>query len=192
MKKVFIILGHPDSETLSGALASEYERGAREGGCEIRRTNLGDINFDPILHRGYKVIQELEPDLVTIQGNIKWADHIVVIYPNWWFTMPAILKGMFDRMFLPHFSFRIDKKTHKAQGLLIGKTARVIIVSGTYSPLQIRLKFGDYTNEVRRGVLGFSGIKPVRVTSFGPSDLLGDKKKAAWKRKIYRLGKKGK
>jgi len=192
MKKVFIILGHPDTDTLSGALADEYEKGAKESGCVVRRTNLGDIQFDPILHYGYKVIQKLEPDLLAIQENIKWADHIVIVYPNWWFTMPALLKGMFDRMFLPHFSFRIDKKTHKAHGLLMGKTARVIIVSGTYSPLQIRFKFGEYTNEVRRGVLGFSGIKPVLVTSFGPSDLLGGKAKEAWKRKVYQLGKRGK
>jgi len=192
MKKVFIILGHPDTNTLCGALADEYERGARESGCEIRRSNLGDMSFDPILHKGYKVIQELEPDLLTIQENIKWADHLLIVYPNWWFTMPALLKGMFDRMFLPHFSFKIDKETHKVRGLLGGRTARVVIVSGTYSPIQIRLKFGDYTNEVRLGVLGFSGIKPVRITSFGPSDEKGDSEIAAWKRKVYRLGKRGK
>ena len=78
-KKIFILLGNPDSETYSESLAKAYEEGAKEAGHEVRRVNLGDITFDPILHKGYKVIQELEPDLITIQKNIQWADHFVIV-----------------------------------------------------------------------------------------------------------------
>lgn len=189
--KVYIVLGHSDKDTYCGALADSYEQGAREGGHEIRRTNLGDIVFDPILHKGYKTIQELEPDLITIQENITWADHFVIVYPNWWNTMPAILKGMFDRMFLPNFAFHIDKKTKKVDMLLAGRSAQVIIVSGTYHSFYIRLKFGDFTNEIERGILKFTGFSPVRVTTLGPIEHCSAAKREKGRKRVYGLGKRG-
>lgn len=189
-KKIFILLGHSDTETFSGALAECYEKGAREGGHDVRRTNLGETSFDPILHKGYKEIQELEPDLIKIQRDINWADHLVIVYPNWWNTMPAILKGMFDRIFLPGFAFNFNKKTGKVLQLLKVKSARVIIISGTFHPLYIRFHFGDFTNEISKGILGFCGISPVSVTTFGPAQQVTDQKRETWKKKVYDLGKK--
>jgi putative NADPH-quinone reductase len=191
MKKIFILLGHPDRETYSGSLADAYEAGAQEAGHEVRRANLGELNFDPILHKGYKEIQELEPDLKAVQENINWADHVVIVYPNWWNTMPAILKGMFDRMWLPGFAFNFDKKTKQIIRRLKGKSARVIIAAGTHSPFWTWFKFGDYTNEIRRGILEFSGIDPVRLTAFGPCERVDDTQRKKWKDQIFALGKQG-
>src|SRR6185437_3622120 len=67
--RIFILLGHTDHETLSGAMADTYEREARASGHEVRRMNIGEMQFDPILHKGYKVIQQLEQDLKTFQEN---------------------------------------------------------------------------------------------------------------------------
>lgn len=187
-KNVFILLGHSDKETYSGALAGAYARGAEEAGCEVRRTNLGDLQFDPILHKGYKEIQALEPDLKQLQNDINWADHVVFIYPNWWNTMPAILKGMFDRVWLPGFAFNFDKKTKKLIRRMEGKSARVIVVAGTHSPFQTRWKFGDFTNEIREGILKFSGFSPVRVTCFGPCERVGDAQKEKWLTHVRALG----
>jgi len=190
-KKIFVLLGHPDSETYSGSLAGAYVEGAEKAGHEVRRTNLGELQFDPILHYGYKEIQELEPDLVKVQEDIKWADHVVVVYPNWWNTMPGLLKGMFDRMWLPGFAFNFDKSTHKLVRRLKGKSSRVIIVAGTHSPFMTWCKFGDYTNEIRRGILAFSGMSPVRLTTFGPCNKVSDKKKEDWRKSVFNLGKQG-
>lgn len=190
-KKVFILLGHPDKDTYSGALAESYEKGAREAGHEVRRTNLGEVEFNPILHKGYKEIQELEPGLVKIQEDIKWADHIVIVYPNWWSTMPALLKGMFDRMYLPGFAFNFDKQTKKLIPLLKGRSARVIIVAGTNSPFKTRFLYGDYTNEIEKGILGFAGFSPVKISTFGPCDRCKIDNKEVWKKEVYNLGRKG-
>ncbi len=94
MKKIFILLGHTDPATLSGALADRYEQVAGAEGHEVRRMNIGEMHFDPILHEGYKSIQQLEPDLVDFQANVRWAEHLVIIYPIWWGAMPAMLRSV--------------------------------------------------------------------------------------------------
>lgn len=190
MKKICIIVGNPDSDSLSGNYATTYADTAREAGHEVERINIGDLKFDPILHKGYKEIQVLEPDLVMVQEKIKWADHVVFIYPNWWCTMPALMKGMFDRMWLPGFAFNFDKETHKLIQRLKGKTARIIIVAGTHSPFQTWWKFGDFTNELAHGILGFSGIKTA-VTVFGPTNRASERQHEQWMNTVKALAKKG-
>lgn len=189
-KKILVLLGHPDSDTFSGKIAEAYMRGAKEGGHKAVDVRIGDLSFDPILHKGYKEIQELEPDLVDLQKAIKKADHIVIVYPNWWASMPAILKGMFDRMWLPGFAFNFDKKTRMPIQRLSGKTARVIILSGSHSPFMMWMKYGDYTNEITRGILGFAGIKP-KVTALGPCERQSDHAHNQWIAQIEELGRGG-
>lgn len=190
MKKILILLAHTDKDSFSGALADAYERVATSVGHDVVRRNIGDLTFDPILHKGYKEIQALEPDLVELQECFKNADHIVIVYPNWWNTMPAILKGLFDRFWLPGFAFNFDKTTHKIVQHLKGKTARVIIAAGTHSPFETWWKFGDYTNEIQYGILDFAGIK-AKVSAFGPCERVNDACRAKWIQKIERLAGKG-
>ena len=191
MKKILVLLGNPDTESFSSELATAYEQAARDAGHEVTRINISDLHFDPILHKGYRAIQDLEPDLKDMQEKWRWADHIVIVYPNWWCTMPALLKGMFDRMYLPGFAFNFEKPSGKLIQRLKGKTARVIVIAGTHSPFMTWLKFGDYTNEIVHGILGFSGIK-ARATTFGPCDHVSGAHRAQWKAKVARLGKSGK
>lgn len=191
MKKILIFLGNPTSDSYSGRLANAYEESAKSAGFYTDRININDLTFDPILHQGYKTIQALEPDLLMVQNKINWADHVVVIYPNWWCSMPAVMKGMFDRMWLPGFAFNFDKQTKKLIQRLRGKSAHVIIVAGTHSPFMTWWKFGDYTNEIAHGILGFAGFK-VKVTAFGPTEKVSPQVLDAWVHKVERLGVQGK
>ncbi len=183
-------MGNPDTDTMSGYFAGVYRDAATKAGHEVRYTNLIDLKFDPLLHKGYKVIQELEPDLVKVQEDIKWADHFVVIYPIWWSGMPSLLKALFERMWLPHFAFSFHKNNMGWDKLLKRKTSRIITLSKT-NPYLIRFMFGDFTNALKSAILQFSGFK-VCVTSIGGSEIMSDSKKAQWTKVIAKLATKAK
>ncbi len=190
MKKIFILLGHTDKATLSGAFADRYEEAARGAGHEVRRQNIGEMHFDPILHEGYKIIQQLEPDLTDFQENVRWSDHVVIVYPIWWSAMPAMLKGLFDRAWLPHFAFNFADHGLTWNKLLKGRTAR-IITSANSSPWMLYVMYGSTTAHLALSVLGFAGIS-CRETLFGPSERVSDATKAEWFRVVESLGRAGK
>ena len=95
-------MGHPDKDSFCSALASAYIEGVEESGAEVKRINIGDLTFDPNLRKGYKIDQKLELDLVKAQGHIRWADHIVWVFPIWWSFYPAIMKGFMYHAKPPH------------------------------------------------------------------------------------------
>ena len=189
-KKIFILLGHPDKDSFNCTLANEYQRGAEETGHEVHRMNITDMNFDPVLHHGYRVVQELEPDLKIFQENVHWCEHFVVLYPSWWSTMPALLKGVFDRAWLPGFAFQFTGE-FTWEKLLKGRTATMIVTSNTM-PLLQRIIFGDTTNELKNGILWFAGFSHIVVYKIGYLKHFGSmSRRERIKRKIYRLGKRG-
>jgi NAD(P)H dehydrogenase (quinone) len=189
-KRIFVFLGYDLKDSFSGFLADEYERAAREAGHEVRRMNLGDMQFDPILHKGYREIQPLEPDLLKVQENIKWCNHFVAVYPVWWSAMPARFKGMFDRMWLPGFAYKFSPRGVFWKRLLKGRTARIILMMDTY-PMILRLAFGDYTNELRRAILWFAGFSPIRTMQIGHTKFMTPKRAARYARKVARYGRHG-
>lgn len=188
MKKVLIILGHPDKETFCGALANSYKTGATRAGAQIRELNVGDLDFDPVLHRGYKEIQTLEPDLVRAQELIKWAEHIVFVYPTWWATMPALLKGFLDRTLLPGFAFKYRENSPFWDKYLTGRSARLIVTMDAPRWYNF-LAYGDAGQKaMKRATLKFCGINPVRVTTIGSVKALKNEQITKWLEKAEKLG----
>ena len=193
-KRIFLLLGHPDKSGICGELADAYEKSAREAGHTIERMNLGEIHFDPILHRGYRAMQELEPDLVRFQKLVTDSEHFVVVYPVWWVGMPALLKGLFDRAWLPGSAFRYikmasGKRTVFWHRLFRGKTARIIMTSGT-APWLVRFLPGNVNAQLRWGILWFAGFS-VRTTWFGPAENPPVARKERWLAYVRSLGANG-
>lgn len=190
MKKILIILGHPVRDTFSAQLFDNYRKGAESAGAEVKELILRDLKFEINFSEGYRGKQEFEPDLVRAQELIAWAQHLVLIYPNWWSTFPALLKGFIDRTFLPGFAFKYRKGSLRHDKLLIGRSARMIITMDTppwYYWLVLR-RPGH--NAMKRGILGFCGIKPVRITTIGALKTSSDKKRTQWLSKVHKLGQK--
>jgi len=194
-KKIFVLLGHPDKSGFCGEMADVYCESARAAGYTVERLNLGGMRFDPILHRGYRERQDLEPDLLRFQKFVEGAEHFVVIHPVWWVGMPALLKGLFDRAWLPGSAFRYMKLPNGKRSvfwhrMFRGKTARIILASGTH-PLMVRLLPGNVNAQLKWGILWFAGFS-VHTTWFGSSENIPAARKARWLAKVRRLGAKGK
>lgn len=185
-KKITVILGHPDSESFCGAIAEKYVSSARLSGHDVKLFRLGDIAFDPVLHHGYNKRQELEPGLVEIREAISWAEHLVFIYPVWWGAMPAMLKGMFDRIFLPGYAFKYRKNSVLWDKLLTGRSAHVIATMDT-PPWYFRLVYTmPGHHQIRKTILEFCGIKPVKITSFGPIRNASAAQLSRWLKQVER------
>lgn len=185
-KNITVILGHPDISSFCNAIAESYAASARKGGHNVRLFKLGELAFDPVLRHGYAQRQDLEPALVEIREAISWAQHLVFVYPIWWGSMPAILKGMFDRIFLPGYAFKYRKDSPWWDRLLAGRSAQAIVTMDT-PPWYYRL---IYTmpghHQMKKTILEFCGIKPVRITSFGPIRQASKAQLAKWLLKVER------
>lgn len=179
-KNILVVLGHPDKNSFCGALAEAYAKGARESGCEVRKLEIGELKFDPTLWKGYNEIQELEPYLVKAQELIQWSNHMVFVYPNWWGTMPALMKGFFDRALLPGFAFKYRNNSVFWDKLLTGRTAHLMVTMDT-PPWFYRWVFGrPGHNQMKRTILGFCGIKTTRITEFYPIKGSAPQKREDW------------
>lgn len=187
---IAVIIGHPNPTSYCNALASAYIKGAGNSGADVRTIDLSRINFEPNLTNGYQKRTELEPDLLAAQETIRWADHLVFVYPNWWGTMPAILKGFFDRVFLPGYAFRTKDNSYSIDKLLKGRTARLIVTMDSplwYYRLFIR-RAGHHI--MKRATLQFCGVNPVRITEIGTVKSSSVEVREQWLRKIEALGGK--
>lgn len=189
MKKILIINGHPDKESLCYHFAESYYKGATAAGADCKLINLIDLNFDPVLHFGYRKRTELEPDLLNIQNEIVNSNHLVFVYPTWWGTYPALLKGFFDRVFLPKFSFKYRENSLLWDKLLTGKSARLIVTMDTPKCYYALIYRSPGHHSMKKGILEFCGIKPVRITSFGPVKTAGETKRKNWLARVEKLGR---
>jgi putative NADPH-quinone reductase len=190
MKRILIINGHPDNESFCAALAQNYKKGVDSTKTDCKLINLIDLDFDLNLHYGYRKRTELEPDLLNVQQEILNADHLVFVYPTWWGTYPALFKGFIDRVFLPKFAFNYRDNSLLWDKLLKGKSARLIVTMDTPKWYYALIYKSPGHNSLKKGILEFSGIKPVKITSFGPIKVSNDKKRKEWLDKIEKLGQK--
>jgi putative NADPH-quinone reductase len=151
--------------------------------------NLIDLKFNPILAYGYRKVSELEPDLLNVQKDILEANHIVLVYPNWWGTYPALLKGFIDRIFLPNFAFKYLKNSPLPAKLLKGKTARILVTMDTPKWYYWLINRSPGHNSMKKGILEFSGISPVKITSFAIIKSSTELKRKKWLNEVEQLGK---
>ncbi|MBF0203631.1 MAG: NAD(P)H-dependent oxidoreductase [Desulfamplus sp.] len=188
-KRILVILGHPAKNSFCNALADSYITGAKVGGNEVKLISLANLSFDPVLHEGYATIQELEPDLVAAQAAITWAQHIVFVYPIWWGAIPALLKGFIDRVFLPGFAFKFKEGSAFWDSLLSGRSAHLLVTMDT-PPWYFRWVFRmPGHNQMKRTILEFCGIKPVRISSFGSIKGSSLQKREKWLAEVNKQGR---
>jgi len=190
MKRIVIINGHPNPGSFCHAIAAAYKAGAEESGAAVKEIQIAALDFEPNLKYGYRQRQELEPDLQESWTIIQWADHLVWIHPVWWGGFPAIMKGFIDRLFLPGMAYKYRENSVWWDKLLKGKTAHIITTldqPGWY----YRFSFGrPSVNQLRRSILEFCGIKPVRVSYIGIVKTATEQQRGKWLERIQAMGKR--
>ena len=165
---VLLINGHPRRQSFSDSLANAYIEGARSAGAEIRQLILADLSFDPNVRHPTPHLQELEPDIAHAQQLIHWAHHVVFVYPTWWGTVPALLKGFLDRTLTSGYAFEeIEGGTGYAP-LLKGRTAQLITTMDTPLPVYKLIYLAPGNNMMKKATLGFCGFQMGRTYNFGP------------------------
>ncbi|MGN6486613.1 MAG: NAD(P)H-dependent oxidoreductase [Devosia sp.] len=184
--RIYVLLGHPDTDSFNGALADAYCAAATAAGHEVRRQNIGELQFDPILHHGYRRVQPLETDLIAAQANLSWCQHWAVFYPVWWGNVPALLKGFFDRTLYSEFAYRYHDEDPLWDKLLKGRSGRIVTTSDAPAAwLWLQYRNSDL-NAVRRATMEFCGVSPVRVTRIDRMKYLDTTQRQAWLTRLAR------
>lgn len=190
--RITIIQGHPDAEEshYCHALAEAYARGALASGHEVRRIDVSRLNFPIVRSQKEFVEGTLGGDIKDAQETIRWASHLVIFYPLWLGTMPALLKGFFEQVF--RYGFAIDAEGKGwPKGLLRGRSARVVVTMGMPA-FAYRWLFGAHgLRSLERSILRLSGITPIRESLIGLVDAMSDEKRKKWLERMEALGRSG-
>lgn len=160
---LLIINGHPSRNSFTKSVAESYTAGARESAIKVEILNLSDLKFDPILHDGYKNIQELEPDLIRAQALIRTCRRMVFFYPQWWGSGPALLKGFIDRVFLPGFAFKYRENSVRWDKLLDGRSGEIWLMSDSPWFWYFFAYWNSPVKWLKTATLDFCGVTPVKV-----------------------------
>ncbi|MBR9824425.1 MAG: NAD(P)H-dependent oxidoreductase [Alphaproteobacteria bacterium] len=193
LKRILILNGHPAEASISRQFCEAYADAARSAGHEVRLLHLRDMDFDPDYgFAGYSQHKPLEPVLEQFLESLEWSEHFVLATPMWWGGIPAKLKGLIDRSFLPGRVF----DTHVKPGtmpkpMLKGRTARVLLTTDT-PVFFFRLLYKDaLVWQLRGQILNFVGFKPARVSQFSGASHPKPETFKSWMTKIARMGKAG-
>ncbi|MEO0469488.1 MAG: NAD(P)H-dependent oxidoreductase [Bacteroidota bacterium] len=184
---ILIINGHPGHESFSEKASQAIQKGAHHH-C-VKVLALKKLEFDLSLRNGYRG-NELEADLIKAQSLIQWADHLIWVYPTWWWNMPALLKGFIDRVFVPGFAFQYEEGATFQTRLLKGKTASIILSMDSPAWYNRVVMRNVVLFNMRKGILDFCGIKTKKVFVVDNYHKLSAQKKAKWLRTFERLGSK--
>lgn len=187
---ILVIDAHPAKQSLIGALVVAYLDGAGPH-VSTEHLRLRDLNFSLSRSGGYgEEDDKIEPDLVRAQQAIAAASHLVVAFPLWWGSTPALLKGFFDRTLLPGWAFAMDPKTNLPKGGLAGRTGRVIQTMDApiwYDALKNR---GSGRRQVKNATLQFCGLRPVKISTFGGVSASTLQKREAWLAQMTKTGER--
>jgi putative NADPH-quinone reductase len=189
-RSILIIDGHPDpsADRLVHALADAYRQGAAQAGHDVRIVRLADLTF-PLL-RSQSDFEHGEPvDAVRqCQHLMEWASHVVIFYPLWLGSMPAMLKALLEQMFRPGFAFSTRKLGRWPVKFLSGKTARIIVTMGMPA-LVYRWYFRAHSlRSLQRNILKFVGFRRVRSTLIGGAGSMTGAQREAWLKNVRDLG----
>ena len=189
-KRILILQGHPDASTrhFCHALAESYADAARTAGHEVKVLEIARIAF-PLLSSKAEWDEGVVPSsLEPAQQDIRWAQHLVIVYPLWLGGMPALLKGFLEQVARPDFAVSRAVPNAMPRKLLKDRSARIVVTMGIPA-LIYRWYFGAHAlKALKRNILGFAGVAPIRETLIGSVESMRPAQRLDWLGKLTRMG----
>ncbi len=135
MMRALVLFAHPVESSFSAALHEAVVERLASRGWNVDDCDLYAEKFNPLLSReerlNYHDMEANRPPVASYIERLTEADALVLVFPVWNFGYPAILKGFFDRVFLPGVSFRLVEGKVRPNLNNIGKLAAVATYGGT-------------------------------------------------------------
>jgi len=181
---VSIILGHPAPDSFNHALAQAAARELVDLGCTLRFHDLQAEGFDPILPAAETARDADLPPLVAQHcAEIREADGLIIVHPNWWGQPPAILKGWVDRVLRPGVAYEFQPGDN-GEGVPVGllKPIPALVLNTSNTPAQReRDIFGDPLERLWRDcILSLCGVRKVTRRMFGVVCTSTPAERTAW------------
>jgi putative NADPH-quinone reductase len=184
---ILIIEGHPDPDEghFCHALADAYAEAAENAGHSVARVAVARLDF-PLVRQPVDWKQGEPPSAIAgVQSELLAADHMVIIYPLWLGTMPALLKGFFEQLFRQQFAFGADPM--KPERKLRGRSARIVVTMGMPGWIYRVWFLSHGLRVLERNILRFCGIRPVRSSLVGMVEG-SPARRGRWLARMRRLG----
>ena len=193
-RRIVLIHGHPDPEPvhLCHALGRAYAEGARAAGHALDEIDVASLNF-PVLRNEAEYSAPIPEGLFQAFEAILAADHVVLVFPLWLGTLPALTKAFFEQLFHRHVAFE-DAAGPRSfpKGRLGGRSARLVTTMSMPTFIYRYWYRSHGLKWFERNALNLAGIRPVRTTLFGSSTSADDATRAKWLDQMRALGRAGK
>ncbi|MER6936381.1 NAD(P)H-dependent oxidoreductase [Nocardioides sp. NPDC127514] len=195
-----IVHAHPESRSFSSAQMTTASQALRDAGYRVDVIDLYSDDWAPVLDRGefepveghfkpqalqQRAVTEntLDPAVKNHLDRLLAADLLVLSFPMWWFSLPAILKGWVDRVFVMGALFGGDHGMFD-EAALAGKRAMLLLTTGgsseSFRPGGALGSISDFLFHIHRGMLEFVGYKPLEpVITYGPAHMTDTERAAA-------------
>lgn len=168
-RRILVIDGHPDPADgrFLHALAEAYREGAVSAQHQVRCIRVADLEFSLVRTQAEYEHGEPADSIRRCQAEIEWATHVVILYPLWLGSMPALLKGLLEQVLRPGFGFSSVKLGRWPVRLQRGKSARIIVTMGMPALLYRWFYRAHSVRSLQRNILRFVGFGRVRATLIG-------------------------
>jgi len=177
--KAAVINTHPNPDSFTYEVREAVIEVLQEQGHDVQLRDLYTLQFNPVLMQEEFVATKegnVPEDVRVEQEYIRWADCLILIYPLWWGSLPALLKGYIDRVFSYGFAYTMDGGT--IQGGLTGKKAILFTTMGNseehYREVQM---FEAMKKTVDEGIFAFAGIEVLEHLYFASVTSVGDEER---------------
>jgi putative NADPH-quinone reductase len=191
-RRIVVIQGHPDPDgrRLCRALAGAYVEGARRARRAVAEVDIAALDF-PLLRTQADFEHGTMPgSLMPARRAILEAEHVVLVFPLWLGTMPALMKAFLEQVMRPDTAFAYRDRGFPKK-LLAGRSARLVVTMGMPAFLYRWWYMAHGLKGLERSILGFAGISPVRETLFGMVGAAGEAKRRRWLERMRKLGERG-